>query len=360
LSSGTTGRHHGQLHCGARYAWKDPSIARECREESLVLKSIASECIEWNGGAFVALDEAEAALERGFIELCATAGIPAEHIEPEALLRLEPALSDRIKTAVLVPDASFDAFRLPMMFFAAASFLGAKILPWTKVVGMDASAGRLNAVYARKAGEPREKTLRIEADFFVNAAGAWAGEIGAMVGLSIGVTPAPGAMLAVRGRLIDRVISRLRPPSDGDILVPQRGLSIIGSTQRLTGHPGLVRPEPEDRDFLTQAGSSLVPAFSERPVHAIWAAARPLAGRSAPSTGDPEGRSLSRDFSVLDHEAQGCAGLATILGGKATVLRAMGEKAADLVCSRLGVSEPCRTTEYLLPSWRDFYKGAKP
>ncbi|TXT41704.1 MAG: glycerol-3-phosphate dehydrogenase, partial [Spirochaetes bacterium] len=36
LTSGTTGRHHGQLHCGARYAWADPNIAMECYEESLV------------------------------------------------------------------------------------------------------------------------------------------------------------------------------------------------------------------------------------------------------------------------------------------------------------------------------------
>ena len=28
LTSGTTGRHHGQLHSGARYAVRDPAIAR--------------------------------------------------------------------------------------------------------------------------------------------------------------------------------------------------------------------------------------------------------------------------------------------------------------------------------------------
>ena len=60
LTSGTTGRHHGQLHCGARYAWADRNIAKECYEESLTLSRIARPCIEYNGGFFVALGEEEA------------------------------------------------------------------------------------------------------------------------------------------------------------------------------------------------------------------------------------------------------------------------------------------------------------
>ena len=77
LSSGTTGRHHGQLHCGARYAWNDRNIARECYEESLKLARIAAGCIEYSGGYFVALDEAEAGRSEEFLAACADAGIPA-------------------------------------------------------------------------------------------------------------------------------------------------------------------------------------------------------------------------------------------------------------------------------------------
>lgn len=41
LTSGTTGRHHGQLHSGARYAVGDREIARECMEEVRILRKIA-------------------------------------------------------------------------------------------------------------------------------------------------------------------------------------------------------------------------------------------------------------------------------------------------------------------------------
>jgi len=36
LTSGTTGRHHGQLHSGARYALGDTRIAQECMAETRI------------------------------------------------------------------------------------------------------------------------------------------------------------------------------------------------------------------------------------------------------------------------------------------------------------------------------------
>lgn len=187
-------------------------------------------------------------------------------------------------------------------------------------------------------------------------------------------------MVAVKGRLVDHVISRLRPPGDGDILVPQRGLSIIGSTQRLADSPEGIQPSREEVEFLSRAGAELLPGFDSLPIHAAWAAARPLVGKRLAGDGplasasaaanaaaavaaeaavETEGRSLSRDFQVLDHgEDGGIAGLFTIIGGKATVLRAMAEKTADLLCSKAGIASECRTSRYRLPSWRSWYNGA--
>jgi glycerol-3-phosphate dehydrogenase len=52
LTSGTSGRNHGLLHSGARYAVNDPDSARECLAENKILKKIASPCIEPTGGVF--------------------------------------------------------------------------------------------------------------------------------------------------------------------------------------------------------------------------------------------------------------------------------------------------------------------
>ena len=54
FGTGTTGRYHGLLHSGGRYAVKDSQAARECIEENRVLRRIAPASIEDTGGYFVA------------------------------------------------------------------------------------------------------------------------------------------------------------------------------------------------------------------------------------------------------------------------------------------------------------------
>lgn len=349
LGSGTTGRHHGQLHSGARYAVADRAIARECMAETLILRRIAGDCLEFNGGIFVSLPSDDPAFPEEFLDACAEARIPAEEIPTSAALSLAPALNPAIRRAILVPDGSFDAFRLLMRFFAAAVSAGTEVRAFHEVLGIERSGPRASGVQVldRRSGAE----YRLAADAVVSAAGPWSASVGALAGLDIPVTPAPGAMVAVEGRFSDMVLSRLRPASDGDILVPQRRLSIIGSTQRVTDRPDALTPTEEEIALLRAAGEELVPGYASRPVYAAWAAARPLAGRS-----DDDGRSISRDILVLDHgKRDGLDGFFSILGGKATTLRAMGEAASDAVCAYLGVEAPCATAEKALPPYRYYW-----
>ncbi|PSQ47385.1 anaerobic glycerol-3-phosphate dehydrogenase subunit A, partial [Halobacteriales archaeon SW_6_65_15] len=57
LTNGTTGRMHGLLHSGGRYAVSDQSSAKECIEENRVLRDIAGHCVEMTGGLFVQLKD---------------------------------------------------------------------------------------------------------------------------------------------------------------------------------------------------------------------------------------------------------------------------------------------------------------
>src|SRR3954467_2819254 len=52
LAEGTSGRFHGLLHSGGRYAVKDPDAGRECIQENVILRRIAADCIEDTGGLF--------------------------------------------------------------------------------------------------------------------------------------------------------------------------------------------------------------------------------------------------------------------------------------------------------------------
>jgi len=348
LTSGTTGRHHGQLHSGARYALGDAHIAQECMAETRILRRIAWDSIEYNQGLFLAIDDEGEALTADFISACRDADIPAMEIPVQRALELERRINPKTKRAVLVPDGTIDAYRLAMRFFASAVARGAVVRNFTEVVAIETTGEEVQGVRVRQLRTGTEQRYACRA--VVNAAGPWADRVAALAGQDVPVTPAAGTMVAVEGRLTNMVVSRLRRPGDGDIIVPQRRLSIIGSTQRKVNDPDGLRPLQEEISFLLTSADELIPDFSKQPFRSAWTAARPLAGRS-----NEEGREISRDISVIDHGKTGqLKGFFTILGGKATTLRIMGELVSDQVAQYLGNDEPCRTALFDLYPY-DYY-----
>ncbi len=344
VTSGTTGRHHGLLHSGARYAVNDPESARECIEENFILRRIAPGSFELNDGLFVAITDEDAAYAETFLAACAQCGIPTRVLTPEQALRREPNLNPELKLAVQVPDGTMDAMRLPLRFLATARHHGADIRPFTEVVAV---RWRGRAVSGVRVRDHRSDTLyNLDADLVVNAAGPWAGQVAAMAGVSVPVRPSPGVLVAVEGRLCNMVINRLHPAGDGDIIVPQRRFSILGTSSWVVDDPDRLEVPPEHVEAMFRYGAEMVPLVRKAPLRAAWAAARPLIG----SLRAASGRELSRSFRCFDHAEEGAEGLVTIVGGKATTARLMAEVTADVVCRKLGVSAPCRTREVeLLP-----------
>jgi glycerol-3-phosphate dehydrogenase len=340
LTSGTTGRHHGLLHSGARYAVKDRESAVECIEERQILGRICPDTFEENDGLFVAITDEDVAYEPIFYEACLASGIPARRVTREEALRLEPHLSPEVKMAVQVPDATMDAMRMPLRFFATAKTNGAIIRPWTRVEELLIANRLVTGVRVRDLATGREE--EVHADLVVNATGPWAEKLAVMAGCDVPIRPSPGVLLAVRGRLCNMVVNRLHPSGDGDIVVPQRGLSIIGTSSWVVDDPDDLGVPEDHVERMYVEGSKMVPAVRNAERRAAWSAARPLIGSRDADTG----RELSRTFKCFDHRETGEAeGFITISGGKGTTLRAMAETAADVVCSKLGVEAPCQTRE---------------
>ncbi|MFP4551120.1 MAG: FAD-dependent oxidoreductase, partial [Spirochaetales bacterium] len=144
LTSGTTGRHHGQLHSGARYAVGDVNIARECMHEVEILRRIAPESIEMNYGLFVALTEEDVTFAKDFQSACSEAGITNRRISIEQALKHEPRINPDAHFAVVVPDGTLDAYRLPMQFFATAVAGGGVVRSFCQVTGLHRESGRIN------------------------------------------------------------------------------------------------------------------------------------------------------------------------------------------------------------------------
>ncbi|HZE05195.1 MAG TPA: FAD-dependent oxidoreductase [Solirubrobacteraceae bacterium] len=353
LTSGTSGRHHGLLHSGGRYAVGDREAGLECIEENRILKRIAPGSFEENGGLFVAVCDEDMEYLEPFMRACEESGIPAEPVRPEHALREEPNLNPALRAAVRVPDATIDPMRLMLRFFATARRNGAEIHPYMEVTRLITHDGVVSGAAVRDHVTGREG--EIAADIVVNAAGPWSEQVAALAGVSVPMIPSPGVLLAVRGRLCNMVINRLHKPGDGDIVVPQRGLSIVGTTSWVVEDPDELTVPEDHVERMYAEGAKLIPAVRRAERRAAWSAARPLVGQK----GAGSGRELSRTFQVFDHaRTDGVEGLVTITGGKSTTLRGMAEVCADLVCVKLGVDEPCRTRETVLLPHTAYYAAA--
>jgi glycerol-3-phosphate dehydrogenase len=352
VASGTTGRNHCLLHSGGRYAVKDPVSAVECIQENAVLRRIMPDGLELNDGLFVALDEADLAFKPTFMDACEACGIPAQELRPAEALALEPGLNPNILAAVRVPDGVYEPYRLCLMFLATAMRYGATVLPFSEVVGIERSGNAVTGVRIFDRWARREE--RLSCDMVVNAAGPWAGRIAAMAGVHVPVVPSPGVMVSVGKRFTNMVINRLNLPSDGDIVVPQRCTSIVGTTSWTVDDPDFIPIPDEHVELLLRNGERLIPGFSSAPIRGVFAVARPLIG-TRPAKDRDRGRELSRTFECFDHAHEGVEGFVTISGGKTTTARAMAEKLADLVCSKLGIDTPCQTREATLLSHRHFF-----
>lgn len=351
LTSGTTGRHHGLLHSGGRYAVGDAESAAECIRENRTLRAIAPGSFEENGGLFVALTDDDMDYLDSFLDACAACGIPTTVHKPDAALRLEPGLNPDVKLAVEVPDATVDPMRLVLRFFATARRNGAELRTFTEVTGLSYSGRVVTGVLARDLVSERDYEL--SADLVVIAAGPWSGQVARLAGVSVPMRLSPGVLLAVEGRFCGRVLNRLHKPSDGDIIVPQRGLSVVGTTSWVVDDPDVPPVPAEHVARMYAEGAKLVPALAAAPQRAAWSAVRPLVGSGGATTG----RELSRTFQCFDHkQTEGVDGLVTITGGKATTLRAMGEAAADVVCAKLGIAAHCRTTDTVLAPYPAYYQ----
>jgi len=362
VTSGTTGRHHGLLHSGARYATTDRPAAIECIAENKILRRIAPGSFEENDGLFVAITDEDAGFAPAFLDACWQCAVPTRRLDRDAALRMEPGLNPELRFAIQVPDATMDAMRVPLRFFATARRNGADIRPFTEVTAVTRVGQSVTGVQVRDHAAGRD--YEIGADVVVNAAGPWVGRVAALAGVEIEVTPSPGVMVAVRGRHSNMVVNRLHAPGDGDIVLPQRGLTVVGTSSWVAFDPDDPTIPAGHVETILREGAALLPAIANAEIRATWSAVRALIGppiEPVDGTADgvrPEsGRELTRELRCFDHAADATPtdGFVTIAGGKATTLRAMAEAAADIVCAKLGVDEPCRTGETVLLPHTDWY-----
>ena len=327
INAGASGGNHGLLHSGARYVASDAEAARECCVENKILKKLAPHCIEDTGGLFAAVAGDDENYIADFPHYCSNCGISATALDIKTAREMEPSLSAKIIAAYQVPDASIDPFRLSLENIAHAGRLGGTYYKNTEVTGFVIHNGTIQATCLRNRHTGDE--FLIEAEQVVSAGGAWAQNIGKQAGVSIDMIYSKGTLLVTQNRIAHRVVNRLRPATDGDILVPGGTVSILGTTSIRTESPDRITPTVEEVDLIIDEGAAMVPVTGRHPVISGHIAGFVRFCRGTPADND---RQVSRGFALIDHQQDGLQNFITITGGKLSTFRLMAEKTADLIC----------------------------
>jgi len=346
LASGTTGRNHGLLHSGARYAIKDPASALECIAENRILKKVASHCIEDTGGLFVALEDDDPAYGDQLLTACKKTGIECGEISRQQALQIEPNLNPEVIRAFTVPDATIDPFRLVSANVLDARERGGQVFTHTHVDKIETNSEGVTGVLCcdRSTGQKFE----IRGKIVVNASGVWGEKVCQTAGIEMKMFPSKGSLIIFDYRVNRVVVNACRMPADADIFVPGDTVSLIGTTSRKIAYDEIDTIDVDEEEIATLlAGAErLVPNVSKTRLLRAYCGVRPLIALDKKA----DGRDISRGIVLFDHEERdGLQGLLSIVGGKLMTYRLMAEKTTDLICQKLNITAQCQTHTTPLP-----------
>jgi glycerol-3-phosphate dehydrogenase len=183
------------------------------------------------------------------------------------------------------------------------------------------------------------KEFKIKAKSVVNATGVFVDQLSLMDDPKSKplVVPSQGVHLVLDKSFLRSEYAIMIPKtSDGRVLfaVPWHNKVVVGTTDTLMEEPTLEpRALEEEVTFiLNNAGQYLAKSPSRADVKSVFAGLRPLA---APQDQDEETKEISRSHKIIVSNS----GLITIIGGKWTTYRQMGEDIIDKAITVGGLKE---------------------
>ena len=262
---------------------------------------------------------------------------------------LDPAQLDG---GALFYDAQVDfAERLSVENVLSAREHGARVLTHTRATRLLLEDRRVVGVEYTDLISGATSSAR--AKVTVNATGPWADElleglpaherplIGGTKGTHLVVDRFPGAPVGCA--LYYEAASDGRPV----LVIPWQGRFLIGSTDiRYHGDAGEVMADPSEIEYILSETNLLMPSagLTRNSVRLVYTGVRPL-----PFDPKDDPARITRHHIVKDHAPE-VEGLVTIVGGKLTTFRSLGQDATDRVVKKLGAGKRrSRTRKEPLP-----------
>ena len=249
-----------------------PALAEELRDLSGI-------DIEWERTSllFILYDEGDEAFAE-FVRARLPGSRRLMHaLSPEDLAREEPHVTrDNLGAVRFLGDDQVNPYRLADAFQAAAKALGATIVS-REVTGVRVTGGKVSAVETSAGAIP---CIAV-----VNAAGAWASQVGRMVGLDIPVCPVRGQILGTE--TLPKTLSACLSTSDCYLAQKGHGEIIIGSTTEEAGFDTNVTPNA--LRSMASGAIHAVPMLEDVLLKRSWSGFRPGTPDELPILGPAEG-----------------------------------------------------------------------
>lgn len=290
------------------------------------------------GGTILIEDDEHLAVMEDFVAKQRACGLDVEIIDTARLRELQPLVARDIIASTYSPaDSQVNPMLLMKGFAMGGMKLGLRYRSRVWPVGID----RRGEGWALELSDGS----RVEAETVVDAAGAWANELTAMIGFQVPITPRKGQVVVTESLppigatnvwSAQYIVSKLKPqaaPASGAEAAAKKpadrfglgfaftgthsGNYLIGSTRENAGYD--TTTDPEALGLITRQVQRFFPALSRINFIRSFAGLRPSTPDGMPILGEVPG--APRFFVAAGHEGDGIA-----------LSPVTGQVMADLIC----------------------------
>ncbi|MGA4670125.1 glycerol-3-phosphate dehydrogenase/oxidase [Propionibacteriaceae bacterium Y1923] len=359
LGSGTSSWSSKMIHGGLKYLEKyDVGLVRESLREREWLLQAAPHLVKelrfvlpyYKTGAHSA-----AILSLGMVAYDVLSFDKSVHrfniMTRKQILRREPGLNPNgLQGGAVYSDAQVNyAERMTLEIAQAAMGAGAEVLTHVRAVKLNREGGKVTSLVVRDEINGAEATVPTR--FVVNAAGPWIDEVwqnndelrlprmnGGTKGTHMVVNPFPGAPKD----------AFYYDSDDGRpmMVIPWLGRYLIGSTDlRFEGDLDMAAATQDEYDYILHETNKVIPSanLTMDDIQYSFTGVRPLPYKDA----DSDVSDITRRHDIRTHD--GIEGLYTLVGGKLTTFRQVGEDMGDILAKKFGIKRKSVTRSLALP-----------
>ena len=264
----------------------------------------------------------------------------------DTMAKMPNLIKKNLRGSILYHDGQFDDSRLGINLVQTIIEKGGTALNYVRVTNLVKENSKIKGVEVIDV--ETDKKYTIKAKSVINATGVFADEILHKDNPKVKnkVQPSQGVHLVIDKEFLQSDFALMIPKTiDGRILfaVPWHNKVILGTTDIPIKKP-VIEPQVTDKeiDFILEtAGRYLIKKPTRNDVKSMFAGLRPLA---APEN-DEKGRTkeISRKHKIMVSKS----GLITIIGGKWTTYREMGEDVINIAIKKANLFKSTSNTEEL-------------